>query len=139
MILDYKQQAAADSMLNTPACYAWYICGLTFQWILNHGGLQGMAERNARKAGKLYDYIDGSDFYRNPVAENARSRMNVPFLLAAEALNDAFLAESSAAGLSTLKGHRSVGGMRASIYNAMPEQGVDALIAFMRDFASRKT
>ena len=134
MVLDYKQQADADSMLNTPPCFAWYMCGLTFEWILANGGVEGMAERNARKARKLYDFIDGSDFYRNPVAPEARSRMNVPFLLADDSLDKTFLAQAKEAGLSTLKGHRSVGGMRASIYNAMPEEGVDALIDFMRGF-----
>lgn len=134
MVLDYQQQADADSMLNTPPCFAWYMAGLTFEWILDNGGLEGMAERNKRKADKLYGFIDASDFYRNPVAPNARSRMNVPFLLANDDLNKPFLAEAEEAGLSTLKGHRAVGGMRASIYNAMPEAGVDALIDFMRDF-----
>lgn len=137
MILDWQAQAKADSMLNTPSCYAWYICGLVFDWIKRQGGLAAMGERNARKAGKLYGHIDGSGFYANPVDPAARSRMNVPFLLADEALNKTFLAEAEAAGLSTLKGHRSVGGMRASIYNAMPEAGVDALIDFMRDFETR--
>lgn len=137
MVLDYQQQADADSMLNTPPCFAWYMAGLTFEWMLDNGGLEGMAERNKRKADKLYGAIDGSDFYRNPVAPNARSRMNIPFLLADDAHNKTFLAEAEKAGLSTLKGHRSVGGMRASIYNAMPEEGVDALIDFMRDFEKR--
>lgn len=134
MVLDYQQQADADSMLNTPPCFAWYMAGLTFEWILNNGGLEGMAERNKRKAGKLYGFIDDSDFYRNPVAPAARSRMNVPFLLANDELDKTFLAQAEEAGLSTLKGHRSVGGMRASLYNAMPEAGVDALIDFMRGF-----
>ncbi len=137
MVLDYKQQADADSMLNTPACYAWYICGLTFEWLENNGGLEAIGEINARKSAKLYDFIDNSGFYSNPVDPTARSRMNVPFLLADDALNKDFLAQAEDAGLSTLKGHRSVGGMRASIYNAMPEAGVDALIDFMRDFAKR--
>jgi len=134
MVLDYKQQADADSMLNTPSCFAWYMCGLTFEWILEHGGLDGMADLNAKKAARLYGAIDGSDFYRNPVAPGARSRMNVPFLLADDSLNKKFLAEAEEAGLSTLKGHRSVGGMRASIYNAMPQEGVDKLVEFMRAF-----
>ncbi len=137
MVLDYAAQAKADSMLNTPPCYAWYMAGLTFDWIKRNGGLEGMGQRNARKAKKLYEAIDGSDFYSNPVAVDARSRMNVPFLLADDALNKPFLEQAEAAGLSTLKGHRSVGGMRASIYNAMPEEGVDALIDFMRDFEAR--
>src|SRR5699024_4108757 len=129
MVLDYAAQAEKDGMLNTPPCYAWYISGLVFDWIKRQGGLAGIAERNARKAQKLYAAIDGSDFYSNPVAVSDRSRMNVPFLLANGDLNSAFLAEAEAAGLATLKGHRDVGGMRASIYNAMPEAGVDALTA----------
>lgn len=137
MVLDYAAQAAKDAMLNTPPCYAWYISGLVFDWIKRQGGLAGIGERNARKAQKLYAAIDGSDFYSNPVAADDRSRMNVPFLLANDELNGAFLAEAEAAGLATLKGHRDVGGMRASIYNAMPEEGVDALVAFMRDFEAR--
>src|SRR5699024_10445745 len=137
MLLDYAAQGEKDGILNTPPCYAWYISGLVFDWIKRNGGLAAMGERNARKAEKLYAAIDGSDFYRNPVAVNARSRMNVPFLLADDGLNATFLAEAEEAGLSTLKGHRSVGGMRASLYNAMPEAGVDELVAFMRDFEAR--
>lgn len=137
MVLDWQAQAEADSMLNTPPCFAWYVCGLVFDWLKRQGGLAAMAERNKAKADKLYGFIDGSDFYRNPVDPAVRSRMNVPFLLADDALDDAFLQEAEAAGLSTLKGHRSVGGMRASIYNAMPEAGVDALVDFMRDFEQR--
>lgn len=137
MVLDYKAQAEADSMLNTPPCFAWYVAGLTFQWLKRQGGLEAIAERNARKADKLYGFIDDSGFYSNPVTPGARSRMNVPFLLADESRNAAFLEQAEAAGLSTLKGHRSVGGMRASIYNAMPEAGVDALIDFMGDFEQR--
>jgi len=134
MVLDYKQQANADSMLNTPPCYAWYLCGLTFEWLENQGGLEAIEKINIRKAKKLYDLIDASDFYTNPVEPSVRSRMNVPFLLADDALNKAFLSGAEEAGLSTLKGHRSVGGMRASIYNAMPEAGVDALVDYMRAF-----
>lgn len=134
MTLDYAQQAAAGSMLNTPASFNWYVCGLVFQWLKRQGGLQAIAERNARKAGKLYDLIDGSDFYSNPVAASARSRMNVRFMLADEGRNAAFLEQAEAAGLSALKGHRALGGMRASLYNAMPEAGVDALVEFMREF-----
>lgn len=137
MVLDWQAQAEADSMLNTPPCFAWYMCGLVFDWIKRQGGLAAMAERNKAKANKLYDYIDGSDFYRNPVDRMVRSRMNVPFLLADDALDKTFLTEAEAVGLSSLKGHRSVGGMRASIYNAMPEAGIDALIDFMRDFEQR--
>ncbi|MDN5938535.1 MAG: 3-phosphoserine/phosphohydroxythreonine transaminase, partial [Salinisphaera sp.] len=120
MVLDWKAQADADSMLNTPPCYAWYVCGLVFAWLRRQGGLDAMAQRNARKADKLYRCIDASGFYSNPVAVDARSRMNVPFLLADEALHKRFLDEAQDAGLAGLKGHRAVGGMRASIYNAMP-------------------
>lgn len=137
MALDYTLQAGADSMLNTPACFSWYVCGLTLQWIKTQGGLDGIAAKNQAKADKLYAAIDGNDFYANPVDVNARSRMNVPFTLANADLDADFLAGAEAAGLSTLKGHRSVGGMRASIYNAMPEAGVDALIDYMADFAQR--
>lgn len=134
MVLNYRQQADAGSMLNTPPCYAWYLCGLTFEWLENQGGLEAIEEINIRKSSRLYDFIDASDFYSNPVEKGARSRMNVPFLLADKALDVRFLAAAEEAGLSTLKGHRSVGGMRASIYNAMPESGVEVLIGFMRDF-----
>jgi phosphoserine aminotransferase len=133
----YRAQSQADSMLNTPATYSWYIAGLVFQWLKREGGLEVMAERNARKAAKLYAAIDQSDFYRNPVEPGSRSWMNVPFVLADDQLDGAFLKGASEAGLETLKGHRSVGGMRASIYNAMPESGVDALIEFMADFEKR--
>lgn len=130
----YQRQAEADSMLNTPATYSWYIAGLVFQWLQAEGGLSAMGERNQRKAARLYAAIDASDFYRNPVAPEVRSLMNVPFVLADDQLDGQFLEEAAKAGLHTLKGHRSVGGMRASIYNAMPEAGVDALIDFMADF-----
>jgi phosphoserine aminotransferase len=136
-ILRYAAQAKEGSMLNTPATFSWYIAGLVFTWLKKNGGLAHMAEVNRRKAEKLYKAIDGSGFYSNPVAKAYRSWMNVPFTLPTAELDAPFLAESERAGLSELKGHRSVGGMRASIYNAMPEAGVDALIAFMRDFAAR--
>ena len=136
-VWDYKTQADADSMSNTPPTYGWYLAGLVFKWLKQQGGLEGMAEINRRKAEKLYAEIDGNPFYSNPVDPACRSWMNVPFVLADDKLNDAFLKEAEAAGLSTLKGHRSVGGMRASIYNAMPEAGVDRLIEFMQDFARR--
>jgi phosphoserine aminotransferase len=136
-LFDYKVQAENDSMLNTPPTYSWYLAGLVFQWLKRKGGLSGMAEINKRKADKLYAAIDGSDFYANPVELASRSWMNIPFTLANPELDPVFLKEASANGLITLKGHRSVGGMRASIYNAMPEEGVDALIAFMRDFENR--
>lgn len=137
MVFDYAMQADKDSMLNTPACFSWYVCGLTLQWIKTQGGLEAIGQLNQRKADKLYAAIDGNDFYANPVDLVARSRMNVPFTLASSDLDGEFLAQAEAADLSTLKGHRSVGGMRASIYNAMPEAGVDALIEFMTDFASK--
>jgi phosphoserine aminotransferase len=121
-------------MYNTPPTYGWYLAGLVFKWVLDKGGLSAMAEINQRKAQALYDTIDTSDFYANPVALESRSWMNVPFTLADAELDAKFLQEAGAAGLKTLKGHRSVGGMRASIYNAMPEQGVRSLIEFMKEF-----
>ncbi len=136
-MMDYKTHADNDSMYNTPPTYSWYIAGLVFQWIKSQGGIAGIEAINKRKAEKLYAAIDASDFYSNPVDVPCRSRMNVPFLLANTELDGLFLEEAAKAGLSTLKGHRSVGGMRASIYNAMPEEGVDALIAFMQDFEKR--
>ncbi|MEJ2061443.1 MAG: 3-phosphoserine/phosphohydroxythreonine transaminase [Gammaproteobacteria bacterium] len=137
-MFDYRIHADNDSMYNTPPTYAWYLAGLVFKWIKAQGGLPAMAEINQRKATKLYAAIDGSDFYSSPVDTASRSWMNVPFTLANPELDGEFLAQAKAAGLVTLKGHRSVGGMRASIYNAMPEAGVDALIAFMDDFEKRQ-
>jgi phosphoserine aminotransferase len=136
-LLDYKTQADNGSMYNTPPTYSWYVAGLVFQWLKRLGGIAAMAEVNKRKAEKLYSAIDGSDFYSNPVDPSCRSWMNIPFILANPELDADFLKEAKGAGLTTLKGHRSVGGMRASIYNAMPEAGVDALIAFMADFERR--
>lgn len=136
-ILRYASQAEQKSMLNTPPTYSWYIAGLVFQWLKRQGGLAGIAEINRRKAAKLYRAIDDSGYYRNPVAPACRSLMNVPFTLPDAALDPVFLAEAQQAGLAALKGHRSVGGMRASIYNAMPEAGVDALVDFMADFSRR--
>jgi len=136
-MFDYKVAADNGSMYNTPPTYSWYLAGLVFEWLKEQGGVEAMAELNRRKAEKLYGFIDTNDFYANPVAKNNRSRMNVPFTLADAALDKTFLAESEQAGLMNLAGHRSVGGMRASIYNAVPEEGVDALIAFMADFAKR--
>ncbi len=133
-VLDYAAMAKEGSMLNTPPTYTWYLAGLVFQWIKRHGGLAAMGEVNRAKAAKLYAAIDGSSFYANPVAKNARSWMNVPFTLAKPDLDKTFLAEAKTAGLVTLEGHRSVGGMRASIYNAMPVAGVDALITLMQQF-----
>ena len=136
-MFSYRTHAEAGSMYNTPPSYAWYMAGLVFQWLKAQGGLEAMAEINRRKAQKLYAAIDGSDFYHNPVDPGCRSWMNVPFTLADPSLDATFLEEAEAAGLKTLKGHRSVGGMRASIYNAMPEAGVDALIEFMGEFERR--
>ncbi len=136
-MFNYAIMADGGSMYNTPPTYGWYLAGLVFQWLKKNGGLQKMAEVNERKAGKLYAAIDGSDFYNNPVEPNSRSWMNVPFTLANADLDATFLEQAKGAGLVTLKGHRSVGGMRASIYNAMPEAGVDALIDFMADFEKR--
>ncbi len=137
-VIDYKVQADADSMVNTPPTFSVYLAGLTFQWLLERGGLAAMEKVNIAKAELLYGYLDSQDFYANPVDREDRSRMNVPFRLKDEALDAPFLAEAEALGLSQLKGHRSVGGMRASIYNAMPIEGVARLVEFMKDFARRK-
>lgn len=136
-MFDYQTHVQAGSMYNTPPTYAWYLAGLVFQWIECQGGLTAMATINERKAGALYAAIDASGLYTNPVEPTCRSWMNVPFTLADPALDQRFLTEAEAAGLVTLKGHRSVGGMRASIYNAMPEEGVWALIAFIQEFERR--
>ncbi|TDY02648.1 3-phosphoserine/phosphohydroxythreonine transaminase [Thiohalophilus thiocyanatoxydans] len=136
-MFDYQVHAEAGSMANTPPTYGWYLAGLVFEWLKEKGGLQGMAEINKRKADKLYQAIDTSDFYANPVRPDCRSWMNVPFTLANPDLDKTFLEEAAKQGLTTLKGHRSVGGMRASIYNAMPEAGVDTLVEFMADFEKR--
>jgi phosphoserine aminotransferase len=136
-ILRFAAQAAEGSMLNTPPTFGWYIAGLVFQWIKRQGGLTAMANRNRAKAERLYQAIDSSGFYRNPVKPAWRSWMNVPFTLPREELDAVFLKEAEKQGLMNLKGHRSVGGMRASIYNAMPESGVAALVDFMADFARR--
>jgi len=133
-MLDYKIHADNESMYNTPPTYSWYLAGLVFDHVLKQGGVPAMEAINKRKAEKLYRAIDDSDFYSNPVALNCRSWMNVPFILANADRDAAFLEQAAAKGLTTLKGHRSVGGMRASIYNAMPEEGVDALITFMQEF-----
>ena len=136
-MFDYKTHADNDSMYNTPATYSWYLAGLVFDWLKSNGGISAMAEINERKAAALYSAIDGSGFYANPVEVQSRSWMNVPFTLADSELDSVFLAEAKENGLVTLKGHRSVGGMRASIYNAMPEEGVNSLISFMADFEKR--
>lgn len=134
VMLNYQVQDDKKSMYNTPATYAWYLSGLVFQWLKEQGGVEAMQAINARKAEKLYGAIDGSDFYSNPVQKACRSRMNVPFMLADDKLDGVFLAEAEAAGLLNLKGHRSVGGMRASLYNAVPEAAVDTLVDFMQQF-----
>ncbi len=131
---DYKQQADNDSMFNTPATYSIYIAGLVFRWIKAQGGLGAIEARNRMKAALLYDYLDSTEFYSNPVSREDRSLMNVPFFLKEATLDDAFLKGAQARGLVQLKGHRVVGGMRASIYNAMPVEGVKALVAYMREF-----
>ena len=136
-MLDYQVAAENDSMYNTPPTYGLYLAGLVFQWLKAQGGLSAIETINRRKADKLYNFIDASSFYANPVEVASRSLMNVPFTLANSDLDKQFLAESEAAGMLNLKGHRSVGGMRASIYNAVPEAAIDALIDFMRDFESR--
>jgi phosphoserine aminotransferase len=133
-VWNYRQMATDGSMSNTPPTFGWYMAGLVFRWVRETGGLAAMAERNRRKAASLYAAIDGSGFYRNPVAKACRSIMNVPFTLAKPELDKTFLAEAQKAGLVNLEGHRSVGGMRASIYNAMPSEGVAALVSFMREF-----
>ncbi len=133
-VLDYEQQAKNDSMLNTPATYNWYLVGLVLKWVKESGGIAAMEQHNKVKADKLYQAIEQSALYSNPVDIAVRSRMNIPFVLANAELDKEFLSLATANGLSSLKGHRSVGGMRASIYNAMPEQGVDALIDFMAEF-----
>ena len=137
-IFRYAEHAAAHSMLNTPNTWGWYLAGLTFQWLLAQGGLAAMADANRAKAAMLYQAIDGSGgYYCNPVEPTARSRMNVPFTLHDSALDAVFLRESENAGLLALKGHKAVGGMRASLYNAVPLAAVGALTGFMRDFAQR--
>jgi len=136
-VFDWTAMAADGSMLNTPATYSWYVAGAVFQWIKRQGGLAAMERSNRAKAGTLYAAIDGSGYYRNPVAPECRSWMNVPFTLPSAELDKPFLEGAKAAGLVALAGHRSVGGMRASLYNAMPIAGVEALVEYMRDFQGR--
>jgi phosphoserine aminotransferase len=136
-VMDYKLQADADSMLNTPAAYAMYIAGLVFKWIRQQGGLAALEQKNIEKAKLLYDFLDSSGFFRNPVAKEDRSRMNVPFTLKNPELDPVFLKGAEERGMVQLKGHRSVGGMRASIYNAMPLAGVQRLVQYMKDFEAR--
>ena len=137
-MLDYATHVKADSMYNTPPTFAVYVAGLVFARLLARGGLPAAEERNIAKAELLYEFLDGSDFYTNPVEEAARSRMNVPFTLTDPSLDAAFLAGAGERGLIQLKGHRSVGGMRASIYNAMPIEGVRALVDYLADFAATR-
>ncbi len=137
LALNYRRIAAAGSLLNTPATFPWYVASLVFRWVADQGGIAGMAERNRRKSAFLYDYIDSSAFFTNHVDPEWRSWMNVPFTLADSALDARFLKTAEEQGLYGLKGHRAVGGMRASIYNAMPEQGVQALVSFMKEFERR--
>ena len=134
-MLDYKTMAENGSMYNTPPCYCIYIAKLVYEWILGLGGLEKMREHNAKKAALLYDYLDSQEYYLAPVAKDSRSMMNVTFVTGDAELDKKFASEASSAGLKNLKGHRSVGGMRASIYNAMPMEGVEKLVAFMKEFA----
>ena len=136
-VFHWKEQAAADSMLNTPPTYAVYIAGLVFEWLLKQGGIAAIEQHNIAKAKLLYDYLDQSAYYSNPVRKEDRSRMNIPFRLADEAQDEAFLKGAKERGMVQLKGHRSVGGMRASIYNAMPIDGVRTLVEYMQDFERR--
>ncbi len=133
-MFNYKTHAENDSMFNTPPTYAIYIAGLVFEWLLEKGGVAGMQKINEEKAGRLYDFLDNSDLFQGTADVNARSIMNVPFVTPSEELDAKFIKEATAIGLKTLKGHRSVGGMRASIYNAMPPEGVQALVNFMKKF-----
>jgi phosphoserine aminotransferase len=136
-VMDYKLQADADSMLNTPASYSMYVAGLVFKWLKQLGGLSEIERRNVEKSKLLYDFLDQSGFFHNPVAKEDRSRMNVPFTLKDPKLDEAFLKGAVERGMVQLKGHRSVGGMRASIYNAMPVEGVRTLVDYMRDFEKK--
>ena len=136
-VFNWKAQAENHSMINTPPTYSIYIAGLVFEWLLEQGGLAGIELINIAKAKLLYDYIDNTSFYSNTIAINNRSRMNIPFYLRDESLNASFLKEAESNGLLQLKGHRLVGGMRASIYNAMPIEGVQALLVFMKNFENK--
>ena len=133
-MLKYKTQADADSLYNTPPCYGIYICGLVFKWIKAQGGLEGMKALNEEKAALLYDFLDGSKLFKGTARKEDRSLMNVPFVTGDAELDALFVAEAKKAGIESIKGHRSVGGMRASIYNAMPKAGVEALVKFMGEF-----
>ncbi len=135
-MLDYKNMAENDSMYNTPPCYSIYVMGLVAKYLLDMGGLDEMKKRNEKKAALLYDYLDSQDYYKAPVQKESRSMMNVTFVTGDAELDKKFASDADKAGLKNLKGHRSVGGMRASIYNAMPYEGVEALVAFMKEFAA---
>ncbi|CAK0741802.1 phosphoserine aminotransferase [Gammaproteobacteria bacterium] len=137
LMLDYKIHAENQSMYNTPPTYSWYIANLVFEWLEKKGGLAKMAEANRKKSEKLYSYIDTSGFYQNPVEVSCRSWMNIPFTLPRAEMDSDFLEGAKKVGLLALKGHKLVGGMRASLYNAMPEAGVDALIEYMKAFSAR--
>jgi phosphoserine aminotransferase len=137
-MLNYSEMHEGGSMYNTPPTFAWYVAGKIFKWLKSMGGVSEMEKLNNRKAKKLYSFIDQSDFYENKINKEDRSIMNIPFQLNNEVLNSQFLEESRDSGLLALKGHRSVGGMRASIYNAMPEEGVDALVDFMKAFEKER-
>jgi phosphoserine aminotransferase len=136
-VMDYKLQAESDSMLNTPATYSMYVAGLVFKWLKQLGGLPAIEKINIEKAKLLYDFLDASSLFKNAVAKEDRSRMNIPFTLKDASLDEAFLKGASSRGMVQLKGHRSVGGMRASIYNAMPVEGVRALVNYMREFEQK--
>ncbi len=136
-MLNYETHAKNGSMFNTPPTYGIYICGLVYEWIKNMGGVKVMHEKNVEKAKLLYDFLDNSKMFRGTVVPEDRSLMNVPFVTDSDELNAAFIAEAKAKGFVNLKGHRTVGGMRASIYNAMPVEGVKALVAFMKDFETK--
>ena len=138
-MFDYKTHADNDSMYNTPATYGWYLAGLVFEWLKEKGGLAAMEKINEKKAAKLYAAIEASDFFSSPIDKNCRSWMNVPFVLADAELDAKFIEEAAKKNLVTLKGHRSVGGMRASIYNAMPAEGIDTLVEFMAEFEKANT
>ncbi len=133
-MLKFKTHADADSLYNTPPCYGIYICGKVFKWLKNMGGLEAVRQHNIEKAKILYDFLDESSMFKGTVVPEDRSLMNVPFVTGDKDLDAKFVAEASAAGFVNLKGHRSVGGMRASVYNAMPKEGVEKLVAFMREF-----
>ena len=138
-MLKYKTQADADSLYNTPPCYGIYICGLVFKWVKSMGGLKAMQAHNEKKAKILYDFLDQSKMFKGTVVKEDRSLMNVPFVTGNDELDAKFVKEATAAGFVNLKGHRSVGGMRASIYNAMPIEGVEKLVEFMKDFEEKNS